>query len=81
MKQHKQEEPEVTAMRKKIIKGTSVKDLFTLDSMYSNGNLDVMGVNAPMPLRIHRTELLKLMKGHTFRAEPKRTYAYLKLIK
>lgn len=75
------ERPEVTAMRNKVVKGDSATQLMTIDSMYSGGNLEVIGCKEPMPLRIHVSELLKLMKGHTFKAEPSRKYAYLKLIK
>ena len=67
--------------RKDTINGRNIKQLYTIGSMYANGNVDVVaGIGTELPLRIHVSELVKLMKGRTFKMVPKRDYAYLEVV-
>ena len=63
-------------MSKKTIKGKSLKQIYTLNTMYANNCVEIIG-RGNKTYRINVDEFLKLVEDIEFDVETKRKYDHL----
>ena len=63
-------------MDNRVINGSEIKEIRTINSMYANGNLEVITKDGDY-LRINVDEILKLVKEKSFGLETKKVHTYM----